>query len=615
MIPVYIIGLLVQFVPLIRLRLNRNIMQHIDDFSNYSMYSIVADISRVLLVGLFNSSQSIAQGYIANEMSRAQRAINLEVFRLPLQRLGLRKKSNKDSTEGHVAELTKFPQNVQDLINSLLSVVITGTMLYSQLGYYVLTAITFPYLFSGLRWGLEYTAGREDKWESDERWFNHFKDLDTIIEGIKSIKIFAWEQMFLNRNPKPASNRNSRLPWYAPVMRLIWRLFVLANSFLSELTTLMAVYAFLNSQAMTGTNIANTRIVEIDLLLRTLQSGLFALRNNFSNVKSALKSNHKFETLLKDGYLNSLSNSDDTSKVGPLVEMDHCSFTWGTGDKVKDVLSDVSLSASAGDLVAIVGKTGAGKSSLLLAMCSEVEMTQGTGRLVGKIAYLEQQPWIMNDTLRANVLFGREYDEDYYWKVLSTCALIDDLEMWPNSDLTVIGENGMNISGGQRARLALARTVYSKADIYFLDDPLSAVDAIVKRHILDNIILSTGLLGDKLRFVTSNADSISTLCNQIATVDNGHVSVKVQTPLVHTAFEYKPKAKPKQKDVETTSKDLQTVSASDKKQTANTFNETTGMVISAGISDNHSSDENSHYPKQWSHWDNSLYALRICGLP
>ncbi|KAJ2343016.1 ATP-binding cassette glutathione S-conjugate transporter ycf1 [Coemansia sp. RSA 2673] len=144
-------------------------------------------------------------------------------------------------------------------------------------------------------------------------------------------------------------------------------------------------------------------------------------------------------------------------------------------------------------------------------MCSEVEMTQGTGGLVGKIAYLEQQPWIMNDTLRANVLFGREYDKDYYWKVLSACALIDDLEVWPNSDLTVIGENGMNISGGQQSRLALARTVYSQADIYFLDDPLSAVDAIVKRHILDNIILSTGLLGDKLRFVTSNADTVVTL--------------------------------------------------------------------------------------------------------
>ncbi|KAJ2063012.1 ABC transporter C member 13 [Coemansia sp. S146] len=188
---------------------------------------------------------------------------------------------------------------------------------------------------------------------------------------------------------------------------------------------------------------------------------------------------------------------------------------------------------------------------------SEVEMTQGTGKLVGKIAYLEQQPWIMNATLRANILFGREYDEDYYWEVLSACALTDDLEMWPNSDMTVIGENGMNISGGQRARLALARTVYSKADIYFLDDPLSAVDAIVKRHILDNIILSTGLLGNKLRFVTTNADNILPLCNQIATVDDGCVSVKVQTPQVHTAFEFKAAPQKMAKDVDNTSKELQ----------------------------------------------------------
>ncbi|KAJ2015226.1 hypothetical protein GGI14_004400 [Coemansia sp. S680] len=184
-----------------------------------------------------------------------------------------------------------------------------------------------------------------------------------------------------------------------------------------------------------------------------------------------------------------------------------------------------------------------------LPLQSEVEMTQGTGKLVGKIAYLEQQPWIMNDTLRANILFGRECDEEYYWKVLSACALTDDLDMWPKGDMTVIGENGMNISGGQRARLALARTVYSKADIYFLDDPLSAVDAIVKRHILDNIILSTGLLGEKLRYVTTNADNILPLCNQVATVDDGHVSVKVQTPRVHTAYEFKAQTKPKQKNV------------------------------------------------------------------
>ncbi|KAJ2038419.1 hypothetical protein H4S03_002340, partial [Coemansia sp. S3946] len=201
-------------------------------------------------------------------------------------------------------------------------------------------------------------------------------------------------------------------------------------------------------------------------------------------------------------------------------------------------------------------------------MCSEVEMTQGTGRLVGKIAYLEQQPRIMNDTLQANVLFGRDYDEDYYWKVLGACALIDDLEVWPNSDLTVIGKDGINISGGQRARLALARTVYSRADIYFLDDPLSAVDAIVKRHILDNIILSTGLLGDKLRFVISNADSISTLCNQVVMVDNGSVSVKVQTPQVHTVPKCNTLTICKPKMGGSPSNELQTVSALKKEQTA-----------------------------------------------
>ncbi|KAJ2073371.1 ATP-binding cassette glutathione S-conjugate transporter ycf1, partial [Coemansia sp. RSA 455] len=197
-------------------------------------------------------------------------------------------------------------------------------------------------------------------------------------------------------------------------------------------------------------------------------------------------------------------------------------------------------------------------------------MTQGTGKLVGKIAYLEQQPWIMNDTLRANILFGREYDKDYYWKVLHACALIDDLEVWPHSDLTVIGENGINISGGQRAHLALARTVYSKADIYFLDDPLSAVDAIVKRHILDNVILSTGLLGDKLRFVTTNADNILPLCKQVATVDAGRVLVKVQTPQVHTAFKFKALTKSKKKDVDNYSIDTHATPTSDDKQMAST---------------------------------------------
>ncbi|KAJ2007612.1 hypothetical protein H4R26_000691 [Coemansia thaxteri] len=139
----------------------------------------------------------------------------------------------------------------------------------------------------------------------------------------------------------------------------------------------------------------------------------------------------------------------------------------------------------------------------------------------------------MNDTMRANILFGREFDEEFYWQVVNACALTEDMEMWPNRDMTMIGERGINISGGQRARLALARTVYSRADIYILDDPLSAVDAQVKRHILDNVLLSSGLLGNKLRIVTTHAESMLPFCNQIVTLSDGTATVEQQEPKVH----------------------------------------------------------------------------------
>ncbi|KAJ2775089.1 ATP-binding cassette glutathione S-conjugate transporter ycf1 [Coemansia nantahalensis] len=133
-------------------------------------------------------------------------------------------------------------------------------------------------------------------------------------------------------------------------------------------------------------------------------------------------------------------------------------------------------------------------------------MTAGTGSVTGSIAYLEQQPWIMNDTMRANVLFGREYDAEFFARVIHGCALTEDIVVWPNADLAAISERGINIPGGQRARLALAHTLYSRVDIYVLDDPISAVDAHVKLHILEHVLLDTGMLAGKLRIL---ADKMS----------------------------------------------------------------------------------------------------------
>ncbi|KAJ2564465.1 ATP-binding cassette glutathione S-conjugate transporter ycf1, partial [Coemansia sp. RSA 1813] len=147
-------------------------------------------------------------------------------------------------------------------------------------------------------------------------------------------------------------------------------------------------------------------------------------------------------------------------------------------------------------------------------------MTGGTGAVVGSMALVEQTPWIISGTLRENILFGREYDEDYYNKVIYVCALTEDISNWANKDMTLIGERGINISGGQKARLALARAIYSRADIYILDDPLSAVDAHVKRHILDRVIMDSGLLAGKIRIMSVNMQSLLPYFDKVLSLDD-----------------------------------------------------------------------------------------------
>ncbi|ORX73129.1 P-loop containing nucleoside triphosphate hydrolase protein, partial [Linderina pennispora] len=148
-----------------------------------------------------------------------------------------------------------------------------------------------------------------------------------------------------------------------------------------------------------------------------------------------------------------------------------------------------------------MGSVGSGKTTLLLGMCGEVRLTAGTGFVAGRVAYVEQNPYFLDDTLRANILFGNNYEEELYRRVIDACALAEDISRWPDRDMTIISDDGGNISGGQKARVALARAIYTKADIYILDDPLSAVDPHIKRHLLDHVLLNTGILGDKLRVV------------------------------------------------------------------------------------------------------------------
>ena len=143
----------------------------------------------------------------------------------------------------------------------------------------------------------------------------------------------------------------------------------------------------------------------------------------------------------------------------------------------KATLSDINLRVRRGMRVAVCGSVGSGKSSLLSCLLGEVPRVRGRVLVAGRVAYVPQSAWIQNATVRDNILFGRQLEEERYAAVLRCCALETDLALFSHGDATQIGERGVNLSGGQKQRIQLARALYQEADVYLLDDPFSAVDA------------------------------------------------------------------------------------------------------------------------------------------
>ncbi|KAM3082917.1 ATP-binding cassette glutathione S-conjugate transporter ycf1 [Clarireedia jacksonii] len=179
-------------------------------------------------------------------------------------------------------------------------------------------------------------------------------------------------------------------------------------------------------------------------------------------------------------------------------------FSWDRHAD-RNVLEDINFSANKGELTCIVGRVGAGKSSFLQVLLGDLWKVKGQVTVHGQIAYVAQQPWIMNASVKENILFGHRYDPNFYEKTVKACALTEDFAQLPDGDETEVGERGISLSGGQKARLTLARAVYARADIYLLDDCLSAVDQHVGRHLIENVLGSSGLLSGKTRILATNS--------------------------------------------------------------------------------------------------------------
>lgn len=171
-----------------------------------------------------------------------------------------------------------------------------------------------------------------------------------------------------------------------------------------------------------------------------------------------------------------------------------------------------------------MGQVGAGKSSLLSALLGEMERIEGTAQRKGLVAYVSQQAWIQNSTLQENILFGSVLNRSSYERVLDACALLPDLEQLPFGDQTEIGERGVNISGGQKQRVSLARAVYSNADLYLLDDPLSAVDIHVGNHLFEKVIGSSGLLKNKTRILVTHNLTLLPQADLVVVMEDGRIA-------------------------------------------------------------------------------------------
>jgi len=250
--------------------------------------------------------------------------------------------------------------------------------------------------------------------------------------------------------------------------------------------------SFVTHSYIGGTFVASNAFAALSLFntLRLTMSFFPASVKGLAEMQVSL---NRLQDILDMPEIDQISHSHAGVKG---VKLQGASFRWSADVTAETVLSDLTISAEAGKVTAMVGTIGSGKTSVFSAIMGEMN-TVGSGNIDvnGTLSYVPQQSWITNATLRDNILFGALYDEARYRQTLASCALEDDMRQLPGGDLTEIGERGVNLSGGQKQRVALARSVYNNSDIYLLDDPLGAVDTHVGKILFQQCI--KGILRDK----------------------------------------------------------------------------------------------------------------------
>ena len=342
--------------------------------------------------------------------------------------------------------------------------------------------IVLGFIFGHFRYKLSITA--------DKR----IRLMDQIIRGMRVIKFYVWEEPFI----RYISKIRRRGVLYASLSGMIQS----TNHSFFNSCIFIALFLVLSVSIALGQTVSPPTLALAFIIFNALRlynvlfvgQAIFAARECVISLRRIQR-----VLLLPENIESCLITIPFSQESNQSIGFVHFSASWkGTETEHVDnsVLKSISVRLDGPQLVAVAGPIGAGKSSLLLSIINELPGLSGRLTITGNLSYAAQVPWIFSGTIRDNILFGDPLETARYQEVLRACSLNEDIECYAEGDMTLIGERGVTLSGGQKGRISLARAVYHEADIYLFDDPLSAVDVRVGREIFDNCL--RGLLKDKL---------------------------------------------------------------------------------------------------------------------
>ncbi|QCD83409.1 putative ABC transporter C family member 15 [Vigna unguiculata] len=320
---------------------------------------------------------------------------------------------------------------------------------------------------------------------------SRIKMTSETMKNIRILKLHSWETSFLQ---KLLQLRETERGW---LQKYLYTCSAVATLFWTS-PTLVSVVTF-GACMLVKTELTAATVLSALATFRILQEPIYNLPELISMIIQTKVSLDRIQDFLDEEDQTQFINRHTSKNSSVAIEINPGEYAWETHDqthKKPTIQITRKLVIKKGQKVAVCGSVGSGKSSLLCCILGEIPLVSGAlTKVYGTRSYVPQSPWIQSGTVRENILFGKQMNKEFYEDVLDGCALKQDINMWGDGDLNLVEERGINLSGGQKQRVQLARAVYNNSDIYFLDDPFSAVDAHTGTHLFKKCLMK--LLYDK----------------------------------------------------------------------------------------------------------------------